>query len=485
MFQIMESFMKRVGLSVEELDRLNVIHVTGTKGKGSTCAYTEQILRNYGFRTGFYSSPHLVDIRERIRINGQLIDKDVFDKNFRLVYRRLHETKEAHDGAMPTYFVFFTLVVFRVFLEEKVDVAVVEVGIGGQYDCTNIIRRPWVCGITSLGIDHIKILGDTIEKIAWHKGGIFKMGVPAFTVKQPDTALAVLKERAEEINCPLWVCPDLEDYQTDCGPLRLSLAGEHQCSNASLALQLSHAWLQRRSLAGQNVPNTPLKNTGTPQANPFRPSPSMVKGLEETVWPGRTQVLKHGDITYFLDGAHTVRSIQACVRWFTESSAQHEENTSGPVTRVLLFNLSGGRDSAAMLKLLVPCRFNLAVFCPNIPDASTFCQADLWNVNNTVEDMMAFCLEHEKNWRLFNNLQDINGTHQHTLVFPCIRSALWWITQGRDSALTDSADTVLVTPSTEAKAAPLCDAAQIHILVTGSLFLVGGTLKNLHSESYK
>ncbi|XP_041666264.1 folylpolyglutamate synthase, mitochondrial-like [Cheilinus undulatus] len=391
MLQIMESFMKRVSLSVEELDRLNVIHVAGTKGKGSTCAFTEQILRNYGFRTGFYSSPHLVDIRERMRINGQLIDKDVFDKNFRLVYRRLHETKEAHDGAMPNYMVFFTLVVFCVFLEEKVDVAVVEVGVGGQYDCTNIIRRPWVCGIASLGIDHIKILGDTIEKITWHKGGIFKMGVPAFTVTQPDTALAVLKERAEEINCPVWVCPDLEDYQTDCGPLRLGLAGEHQLSNASLALQLNHAWLQRRSLAA------------TPRS----------------------------------------------------------------------------RHSSS------PCRFNLAVFCPNIPDASTFCQADLWNVNNTVEDMMAFCLEHEKNWRLFNNLQDINGTHQHTLVFPCIRSALRWITQGRDSALTDSADTVLVTPSTEAKAAPLCDAAQIHILVTGSLFLVGGTLKNLHPESYK
>ncbi|XP_028313914.1 folylpolyglutamate synthase, mitochondrial-like [Gouania willdenowi] len=246
--QAMQSFLHRTGIPEAELDKMNIIHVTGTKGKGSTCAFTETILRNYGLRTGFYSSPHLVHVRERIRINGQPISTQLFTKYFWQTMERLEDAKELHEDKMPFYFQFLTLMAFHVFLQERVNLAVIEVGIGGLYDCTNVIRKPWVCGITSLGLDHCSLLGNTMEEIAFQKAGILKPGVPAFTVRQKPGPLKVLQRQAEEIGSPLWVCPDLDQYQGVVGPVSLGLAGEHQRLNASLALQLSSNWLHRHQV---------------------------------------------------------------------------------------------------------------------------------------------------------------------------------------------------------------------------------------------
>ncbi|XP_015685625.1 folylpolyglutamate synthase, mitochondrial [Protobothrops mucrosquamatus] len=469
--QAMAGFLERTGLKVEDLNQLNVIHVTGTKGKGSACAFTERILRNYNLKTGFYRAPNLLG----------------------------HETMSGFVSS------------------SQVDLAVIEVGIGGAYDCTNIVRKPIVCGVSSLGIDHTSILGDTIEKIAWQKGGIFKPGVPAFTVPQPERSLEVLKQRAEECQCPLFLCPDLEAFEDDDKLLKLGLAGDHQRSNAALALQLSRTWLGRCGyLDAGELKDSWLTSEAPSKKVPclapaFKPDQPMVQGLQTAVWLGRNQVLHHGPVTWYIDGAHTTSSVQACVRWFRQAALNEDKPTDGSEVRVLLFNVTGDRDTAALLKLLLPCHFDYAVFCPNYTEVSTVGSADQQNFNVTLENVLTRCLQNQNHWnRLmeakltqdpwFPVLPEVGGwlkqpplhspplfaassarpLNSNSLVFPCISHALQWVTQGRDPHLPALAPQGLHPhPVASSGAVLLKEAVAIRVLVTGSLHLVGGVLKLL------
>ncbi|CAD7667970.1 unnamed protein product [Nyctereutes procyonoides] len=506
--EAMKLYLARSGLQVEDLDQLNIIHVTGTKGKGSTCAFTERILRSYGLKTGFFSSPHLVQVRERIRINGQPISPELFTKHFWHLYHRLEETKDSNSCvSMPAYFRFLTLMAFHIFLQEKVDLAVVEVGIGGAYDCTNIIRKPVVCGISSLGLDHTSLLGDTVEEIAWQKGGIFKHGVPAFTVLQPDGPLAVLQDRAQKISCPLYLCPPLEALEEGGPPLTLGLEGEHQRSNAALALQLARCWLQQKDHQGlgELKVSRPSVLWQMPLAPVFQPTSHMRHGLRDTEWLGRTQVLRRGPLTWYLDGAHTASSVQACVRWFRQALHRSRVPRRGPEVRVLLFNSTGDRDPVALLKLLQPCQFDYAVFCPNLTEVSSAGNADQQNFMVTLDQVLLRCLAHQQHWSHLNEehaspnlwsptslepgeptslLLASHQPHTHStssLVFSCISHALQWISQGRDPVFQPPSPPqgLLAHPVAGSGASLLRDAVAIHVLVTGSLHLVGGVLKLL------
>ncbi|XP_065829308.1 folylpolyglutamate synthase, mitochondrial-like [Oscarella lobularis] len=472
--------LNRMGIQVDDLDELSVIHVSGTKGKGSTCAFCESILRHSGYKTGLFTSPHLVEVRERIRINGKPLSRMAFSDYFWQCFKKFEETKEEHHGRMPSYFRFLTALSFHVFLREKVDVAILEVGIGGTYDCTNIVRKPIVCGIASLGMDHIRILGDTIEQIAWHKAGIFKRGVPAFTINQEAGGMDVIAERASELGTSVRVVPKLVEYP---GPLpELGLAGEHQQLNATLAIQLCHTWIAHKSQQRQRTENGDKDDdddnddddgeiSQLERAPVFDLPSSFRTGLKDCRWLGRAQVIERPAVTLYLDGAHTVRSVRACVKWFqTTSQKQFSSPTGVKVVQVLLFNCMGRRDPLPLLSEIQPLNISYALFCPNIASLEKEHFEDQTSLNTTHEADVSVCRENETTW-----LSLMSSKSTTTYVFDCVLDCLIWLFNGRDPAL-PSDDRRKAWPALPDE---LAHAHHIQLLVTGSFRLMGATLKAL------
>uniref|UniRef100_A0A1J3I627 Folylpolyglutamate synthase n=1 Tax=Noccaea caerulescens TaxID=107243 RepID=A0A1J3I627_NOCCA len=376
----------------DKIKELKVIHVAGTKGKGSTCVFCEAILRNCGLRTGMFTSPHLIDVRERFRIDGLDISEEKFLQYFWECWKLLKE--KAVDGlTMPPLFQFLTVLAFKIFVCEKVDVAVIEVGLGGKLDSTNVIQKPVVCGIASLGMDHMDILGNTLADIAFHKAGIFKPQIPAFTVPQLSEAMGILQETAKNLKVPLEVVAPLDLKKLD--GVTLGLSGDHQLVNAGLAVSLSRCWLQRTGNWEKMFPNG-SKETEIPVA--------FCRGLATARLHGRAQVVHDvildpqdssgsmktpcGDLIFYLDGAHSPESMEACGRWFSTAVRgnkslspavngyrRHEEfgrDFNRVSKQILLFNCMEVRDPQVLLpKLVTTCassgtHFSRALFVPSM-----------------------------------------------------------------------------------------------------------------------
>jgi folylpolyglutamate synthase len=230
----------------------------------------------------------------------------MFAKYFFEVWDRLSSTG---DGSKPVYFRFLTLMAYHSFLQEGVDSAVIECGIGGEYDSTNIISSPTVTAVTALSIDHVAMLGETLPEIAWHKAGIFKSGAFAFTVPQPDPAMKVLRERAQEKGVELHV---VEKYPAiENGDIKLGLEGDFQKANASLAVAVAATHL--RSIGVNNLPDP-----DTDQQLP----PEFSHGLEQVKWPGRCDLRHEGPMSWCLDGAHTLDSVKVAGQWFADVQAK-------------------------------------------------------------------------------------------------------------------------------------------------------------------
>lgn len=308
----MRAYLARIGYTPTDLDRLNIIHVAGTKGKGSTCAYVDSILTQYRLahrkpsKTGLFISPHLIAVRERIRINSAPISEALFAKYFFDVWDQLGASEAAEEdvplGSRPIYSRYLTLMSWHVFLQEGVDIAIYETGIGGEYDATNIVERPVASGISTLGIDHVFALGDTVEKIAWHKAGIMKTGSAAFTVEQLPGAAKVLADRAEKNNIDLRVL----DVDPRLKGVQIRPNAKFQKKNATLAIALADTALRKFGL---------LEKRGAILPKEF------VDGLEGVIFRGRCEVKTEEKVTWHVDGAHTADSLKVSAKWFASEIA--------------------------------------------------------------------------------------------------------------------------------------------------------------------
>jgi dihydrofolate synthase/folylpolyglutamate synthase len=280
-----------------------VLHVAGTNGKGSTCAFAEASLRAAGLRTGLYTSPHLLHFCERIRIGGIAIPEERAAGLFEEIVGRI---PWALDDEGLTFFELATAMAFLEFRRREVEVAVVEVGLGGRLDATNVVE-PLACAVSSLGLDHLQWLGPTLADVAAEKAGILKQGAPAVSAGQGREAAVVLERRARDLEIPLWrpgrdyrfesrsereFC-----YQGPTGfcvrpPAPLALAGSHQRANAALCCALLEAAASRGLRVGAG---------------------HLADGLVHARWHARLETVAHEPLV-LVDGAHNGHATRALSR---------------------------------------------------------------------------------------------------------------------------------------------------------------------------
>ncbi|KAH7269468.1 Mur ligase [Fusarium redolens] len=415
----MREWLRRAGYEPKDLARLRHIHIAGTKGKGSVSAFATGMLRQYE-TVGTYTSPHLVSPRERIAIQGEQVSQKLFAEAFFELWERLSEaakkdgkslTESQGPGSKPFFFRFMTLLAWHIFLRENVDSVVLECGIGGEYDATNVVPPEAVSAavITQLGIDHVAMLGDTVEKISWHKAGILKPGVRGFVRRMDEKpgVRQVLQQRAAEKGAELIELDDASVEQW--GGVAGRLPGDFQKYNQALAV------LAVRQHLGMDIdPKTALLDL------PDR----MVTGLKEASLRGRCEIIQQGDIGWYLDGAHTKDSMLEVAKWFASNIGNDE-------SAVLVFNQQE-RDATQLLAILLDTIqevtgreniFSHALFTRNDQEGpSTDEEARDLSVQTRVAETMA---ERAANCEVktFDNIQDtvtearkVAGSHQKVLA---------------------------------------------------------------------
>jgi len=347
-------------------EQVPIIHVAGTNGKGSVCAYLSSILTQAGYKVGRYTSPHLVDWNERICLNEQPISLEALQSLLLQVQNAINPAIES-----PTQFEVITAAAWLYFAQNNVDIAVVEVGLGGRLDATNICDRPLVSVITSISREHWQQLGSTLAEIAREKAGIIKPGCPVVVGQLPIEAQEVVRSRITKLNCPAVFVktatelPPIDEqrwasYQNIEYPL--PLLGKMQLSNSAIAI----ATIQILQQKGWQI---------TPEA--------IWAGMKQTRWLGRLQWVKFGDFPILIDGAHNPAAAQAL--------RQYADTLEAPLTWVM--GMLATKDYREIFTALL--RLGDCLHLVPVPDHSSANPLELAILARGICPDLAICQTHD------------------------------------------------------------------------------------------
>ncbi|HTP67991.1 MAG TPA: folylpolyglutamate synthase/dihydrofolate synthase family protein [Dongiaceae bacterium] len=291
------------------------VHIAGTNGKGSTAAFIESILRDAGFRTGLNTSPHLERINERIRINGEEVGDQVFAETFTRIHGLIEELlAEGKLRAHPTYFECVTALAFEVFARERVEFAVIEVGLGGRLDATNVIT-PVASVITRIDFDHENFLGHSLREIAGEKLGIVKHGVPVVSALQVEEVRELVRARTEELHAPLVKAEERFSVVTahmEGGRIRATVKVVETGEELRVASQLPGRFQLQNALNAVAAAQV-LQNRGFRIRNE-----NIERGIAAAIWPGRLEKLQERPEVY-LDGAHNPGAARELAQFLEEN----------------------------------------------------------------------------------------------------------------------------------------------------------------------
>lgn len=333
-------------------EQIPAVHIAGTKGKGSTSVMVAEMLAAAGYRTGLYTSPHITQFEERMKVNGAMPSRDELVELVNLVRPSVEEMDRGPDPLPPTYFEIATALAWLFFVRQRAELAILEVGLGGRLDSTNVCR-PLVCVITNISRDHTHLLGNTLRQIATEKAGIIKPGVPVVSGISNPEALAAVQEICEERGAPLRLLGreiqfrhnletpefpppmfagsvDVRTLWRDWRNIPLTLPGSHQAANAALAVA---------AIDELNQQGWPVSES------------AVFAGMQGVRWPARIEVLRRQP-TVIVDAAHNWESIAALLRTLDEQFPARR--------RILIFSTTRDKDAAGMLRQLLP-RFETVI----------------------------------------------------------------------------------------------------------------------------
>ncbi|KAM3541721.1 hypothetical protein ARSEF1564_005350 [Beauveria bassiana] len=471
----MQTWLRRAGYTPDDLATMRHIHVAGTKGKGSVCAFATALLRaattaaaDRRRPVGTYTSPHLVSPRERIAIDGEPISQAVFAAAFWQLWERFTAAARAEGrprdeaegpASKPFYFRFLTIMAWHVFLQAGVRDVVMECGIGGEYDATNVLPPQAVSAavVSQLGVDHVAMLGGTVGEIAWHKAGIFKPGATAFALglrgggggggaeaAAAAAVMDVLRRRAAERGAEL---VEVDEAAVDAwaGVEGAALRGDFQKRNQALAVLAVQQHLGVRDAAASTTESL------------ARLPEETLRALRGATLRGRCEVVydEAHNVQWMLDGAHTRESIEQVAAWLAESVADDDGDDDGISGVTLVFNQQE-RDAPALLTCLV----DAVAEATNGRRVVVFPRALLTRNEQAVED------------------HDGDVSVQRALA-----ETMRMLAPRCNVSVFDNVQSAVAEVRRTAAAATAGRGRKQKVLVTGSLHLVGGIMRAIEPDS--